>query len=126
MIILDTDVLIEIFDKKSSKGDEALDRIEKSGEDIAITSIGLHEILYGLNRYGDAINEVTRLPVLPFTRKDAMVSAKLELDMKRKGTSMRRTDAMIAAVAINNGGKLYTFDLKHFGPLEEQGIVLFR
>ncbi|MEM2896358.1 MAG: hypothetical protein QW265_00915 [Candidatus Bathyarchaeia archaeon] len=44
MIVLDTDVLVEIFDRKSSKGDEALNRILSSGEDIATTSINLNEI----------------------------------------------------------------------------------
>ena len=43
MIILDTDVLIEIFDKNSSKGDLAINKIEETGEDIAITSLSLHE-----------------------------------------------------------------------------------
>ncbi len=45
MIILDTDVLIEIFDKQSEQGNVALEKLERSGEDIAITSITLHEIL---------------------------------------------------------------------------------
>lgn len=51
MIVIDTDVLIEIFDKKSSKGDEALNKITRSGEKISITAINLHEILYGLQKY---------------------------------------------------------------------------
>lgn len=51
MILIDTDVLIEIFDKKSDKGDEALRRMEKTGEDIAIASLSLHEILYGIYKY---------------------------------------------------------------------------
>jgi predicted nucleic acid-binding protein len=48
MIVLDTDVLIEVFDKKSVKGDDVLRRLDKSGEDVATTVINLHEILYGL------------------------------------------------------------------------------
>ncbi len=39
MIILDTDVLIEIMDKKSKKGEELLKRIVESGKDICITAI---------------------------------------------------------------------------------------
>lgn len=31
MIVLDTDVLIEIFDKKSVKGDEALEKLSEKG-----------------------------------------------------------------------------------------------
>ena len=46
MIIVDTDVLIEIFDKQSMKGKTGLKELEISSDDIAITSSILHEILY--------------------------------------------------------------------------------
>jgi len=38
MIVIDTDVLIEIFDKKSGKADQALRKILQGGEDISITA----------------------------------------------------------------------------------------
>jgi len=125
MIILDTDVLIEIFDKRSKKGDEALKRILESGEDIAITAINLHEILYGLQKYAKPVREVLLLPVLNFTREDANLSAKIELEAESRGASIRRTDAMIAAIAFNNGANLYTLDLKHFQLLKALGLKLF-
>lgn len=125
MIILDTDVLIEIFDKKSKEGDQLLRRIKESNEDIAITVINLHEILYGLQKYSKPVKEVLLLPVLNFTKRDAGLSAKIELEAESKGTSIRRTDAMIAAIAINNGASLYTLDLKHFQPLKALGLSLF-
>ena len=98
MIILDTDVLIEIFDKKSEKGDEALKKILESGEDISITAINLHEILYGLRKYAKPVKEALQLPVLNYTKKDATLSAKIELETEGKGAPIRRTDAMIAAI----------------------------
>ena len=48
MIVLDTDVLIEIFDRKSAVGEEILGKIE--GYKVATTSINLHEIVYGFYR----------------------------------------------------------------------------
>jgi len=125
MIILDTDVLIEIFDKKSETGDEALKRILERGEDISITAINLHEILYGLQKYAKPVREVLRLPVLNFTKRDASLSAQIELEAESKGTLIRRTDAMIAAITINHGASLYTLDLKHFQPLKALGLKLF-
>ena len=53
MIAIDTDVLIEILDKKSVKGDEALKQILQSEEEICTTVINIHEILYGLHKYGN-------------------------------------------------------------------------
>jgi predicted nucleic acid-binding protein len=125
MILLDTDVLIEIFDKKSKVGNSAYDKILNSKDRIAITSINLHEILYGLEKYAKTIGEVLQLPVLNFTKSDAMLSAKIEYETEKDGSVIRRTDAMIAAISINNNACLYTLDLKHFKPLESQGLELF-
>jgi len=125
MMIIDTDVLIEIFDKKSKKGDEALNKILESNENISITAINLHEILYGLQKYAKPLKKILQLPVLSYTKKDAKLAAKLELEMERAGTPTRRTDIMIASITINNGASLYTLNLKHFKPLETFGLKLF-
>jgi len=125
MIVIDTDVLIEILDKKSEKGDEALKQILQGGEEICTTVINMHEILYGLHKYGKPVQEILLLPVLNYMKKDAALSSKIELEAEERGTSIRRTDAMIAAIAINNGAALFTFDLKHFSPLKALGLKLF-
>ena len=49
MILLDTDVLIEILDKESEKGDELLASLEGADEELGTSSINMHELLYGLN-----------------------------------------------------------------------------
>ena len=125
MIILDTNVLIEIFDKESSKGKEAFDHIDASGKDISTTAINLHEILFGLKKSNNPAKEVLKLPILNYTKRDARKASSLELNAEKKGEPTRRTDAMIAAVTVNNGGKLYTFDKNHFEPLESEGLSLF-
>lgn len=125
MILLDTDVLIEIFDRGSEKGDDALEAILESGEDIATTSINLHEILYGLEKYAKPVRDVLLLPVIGYTRRDARLSAEVELRAEGMGKAIRRTDSMIAAVAMNHGASLYTFDLKHFQPIVNMGLRLF-
>jgi len=125
MIVLDTDVLIEIFDKHSEKGDKALNRILESGDSVSTTSVNLHEIVYGLHKYAKPVREVLQLPVLSYAKEDAQLSAKIELESERAGTTIRRTDAMIAAVAINIGARLYTLDLKHFKPMMAHGLKLF-
>ncbi len=124
MILLDTDVLIEILDKKSKKGDEALGRLSQSAEQVATTAINMHEILYGLNKHAKPTETLLRLPAVNYTKEDAILSAKLELEAERRGTPTRRTDAMIAAVAINNGAKLFSFDSKHFQSLRNMGLQL--
>lgn len=124
MIILDTDVIIEILDKRSRKGDEALRKIQASKESIGIIAITLHELLYGLEKYAKPANEIAQIPVLGYGKEDAVLSAKLELAAEKNGEPVRRTDAMIAAVAVNRSAQLYTFD-RHFRALQDTGLKLF-
>ena len=114
MIILDTDVLIEIFDRKSEKGNIALEKLERSGEDIAITSISLHEILYGHYKVNKKIKDIMQINTIEFNKNDAELSAKIEFELEKKGKTIFRADAMIAAITINRKAKIYTFNKKHF------------
>ncbi|MBS7251864.1 MAG: type II toxin-antitoxin system VapC family toxin [Candidatus Freyarchaeota archaeon] len=125
MIVLDTDVLIEIFDKESAKGDEALSKIIECNEDIATTSINLHEILYGLQKYAKPVKDILLLRVIDYTKRDAELSAELELKAERMGTPVSRTDTMIAAIALNRRATLFTFNVGHFNPLSAFGLKLF-
>ena len=124
MIILDTDVLIEIFDKESTKGDLAIEKIEEIGEDIAITSINLHEIQYGIQKFGKKkIKELDQVDILEFNGNDAKLSARLELECERKGKPGSRIDSMIAAMAINRKARLFTFNKKHFESFSKLKLV---
>ena len=125
MILIDTDVLIEILDGNSEKGDAALKKIEDAGEDITLTSLNLHEVLFGLYKYtnNSKIEKILLLDVTDFTKNDATLSAKLEVKAEKKGNKVPRFDTMIAAVAINRGFKLFTFNKKHFGIFED--LMLF-
>lgn len=119
MIIIDTDVLIEIYDKESELGDSAFRKIMDSGDIFCITSINLHEMLYGLMKYAKQSEYLMQLPVLDYSKDDARLAAELEIKSEKKGKKIFRTDAMIAAIAINNNAKLYTNNKKHFKHLEE-------
>lgn len=121
MILLDTDVLIEIFDKHSSKGDIALKKLVNAGENIAISSLTLHEMSYGLLKYGKIIPDLEKLEIIPFLKEDAILSATLEADYEKNGLS--RIDSMIAAIAINRKAKLYTFNQRHFNPVKRLQLL---
>jgi tRNA(fMet)-specific endonuclease VapC len=125
LILVDTDVLIEIFDRNSEKGDKALKKIEETGEDITTTSLNLHEILYGLHKYTDhaKLERILVLDAVEFTKDDAVLSSKLEVETEKKGQKVPRFDAMIAAVAINRGFKLFTFNEKHFKVFSDLTLV---
>jgi len=125
LIVIDSDVLIELLDRKSEKGDQALKQVIESKEEVATTVISLHEVLYGLHKYSKPVQELLSLPILSYTKKDAVLSSKIELEAEKKGKTVCRTDAMIAAITINNNAKLYTFNLRHFEALQNLGLELY-
>ena len=123
MIIVDSDVLIEIFDKNSKKGQIAIEKLERSGEDIAITSLNLHEVLFGHNKKKKKIKGISDINTIEYNKKDAELSAKIENDLVKKGKMIPRFDAMIASIAINMNAKIFTFNKKHFQNIKQ--IKLF-
>ncbi|MDG6901929.1 MAG: type II toxin-antitoxin system VapC family toxin [Nitrososphaerota archaeon] len=125
MILLDTNVLIEILDKESSEGDRLLKALSEAGEDVGTTSINMHELLYGLKKYTKSVEKIGRLRVLPYEKEDAEVSSRLELTAEKRGKPVRRIDTMIAAVAINRSARLSTLDSRHFEQFTQDGLHLF-
>ena len=119
MIIVDTDVIIEIFDRHSEKGDLALKKLEASGEDIAITSINLHEILYGHYKRNKKIKDILQINIIEFNKKDAELAAEIESNLEKQGKTISRIDTMIAAIAINRKANIYTFNKKHFENIKQ-------
>jgi len=125
LILLDTDVLIEILDKASDKGDRILATLEAAEEDLGTSSVNLHELLYGLKKYSKSEEKVTQLRVVPYERRDAELSSRLELAAEERGGPVRRLDSMIAAVAINRSAELATLDVGHFQPFAQNGLKIF-
>jgi predicted nucleic acid-binding protein len=124
MIIVDSNMLIEILDKGSGDGIDIIQRLEATDEEVVITSINLQEIVYGFGQYGkNNVAWLDQLPVLGFEKKDAVLAANIELGAERKGYKISRTDAMIAAMAINRNARLFTSNKEDF--LEVPNLQLF-
>ena len=124
-IIIDTDVLIEISDKNSLKGNQIYEKIISSRENIAITSITLYETLYGLLKSEKPIQYLLSFPVYDFSKDDAQQAAKFEIELEKKGKKIKRTDIMIASTIINKGATLCTFD-NDFQALVDFGLKIIR
>ncbi len=125
MILLDTDIIIEVMDKKSSRGQEFMLKIMESGEEYCTSSVNMHELLYGIKKYSKDSRLVLQMATLECTKKDSELSAFLELGAERKGKAVPRMDAIIASIAINNGCSLYTLD-EHFEIFIETGLKMFK
>lgn len=123
MIVLDTDILIEIFDKHSLKGNQAIEFLEQSNEDIGITALTVHETLFGHYKQKNKIMELQEISTIEFTKEDAKLSAKLEYDAEKTGKIIPRIDCMIAAMVITRNAKLFTFNTRHFQRIKQLELV---
>jgi predicted nucleic acid-binding protein len=125
LIIVDTDVLIEISDKRSKKGNEMYQKIIANGDDVAITSMTLYETMYGLIKFKKPFYYLSSFRVYEFSKEDALLAAKLDLDLEKNGKKLKRMDIIIASTTINRGATLCTFN-NEFQQMEELGLRLFQ
>ena len=100
-------------------------RVIESGEEYCTSSVNMHEVLYGIEKYSKGSHLVLQIPTLGYNKDDSELSAVLELSAERKGRSVPRMDAIVASIAINNGCSLYTLD-EHFEVFTDDGLKLFR
>ena len=93
MILLDTDVMIELLDNQSGGGEEYLSMIMESGDTYCTSSLNFHEIIYGISKHAGKLGPIRRMPVAAYTKEDGILSLKLELLAERKGKAVPRIDA---------------------------------
>jgi len=116
MILLDTDVLIEVL------------RRGVTPRDWAISVITLIEFLRGVNP--GKVSEVKKrlekaFIVIPLTNEIIETYCKLYRTLKEKGILIPDADLLIAATSITLKVSLATLNTKHYSRLKEEGLKLF-
>ena len=125
MIFLETDVLFELLNKKSAKGEVIFQKLEKSNESFAITSMTFYEIVSFFMVRGKKVPPINWLQVYGFSKEDAQKAAELELTLQNKGQKkIMITDLITSAIVMNKGGSLCTLN-DRFEKLKELGLTLF-
>ena len=117
--IVDTDILSEFLrgnPKVIAKVDEHL----KEFGFISLSIITYYEILNGL-LYKDAKKQMSKFEefvslnkVVPLTVRTVKISAKIQADLRKKGTVIGHTDTLIAGVAMASELQLVTNNTDHF------------
>ena len=120
MFCLDSSAIIEIF-KGSSCGEEILGFIQNFP--LFISSLVAHELLSGAR---DADREkiekfISESEVIPFGLKEAIVSSKIQAELKKKGQPINKIDVLIAGTCLSNKLIVVTCD-KDF--LKVEGIIV--
>ena len=120
--LLDTNALAEPARPRPSRA--FLERLEAASKDLAIASVTLHEVLFGLERLPEGKRRrlvsdylesfVSRIPVLPYDRAAAAWHAKERARLSAAGRPPPFADGQIAAVAASRGLVLVTANLRDF------------
>ena len=126
MIFIHTDALLQILDKKSNKGQEIFEKLEKSGDNFAITSITLYDVQsFLIEKAIEIPPPIYLLRIYDFSKEDAQKAIEMEFEIrKKKGKKMYAHDLMVCATVINQSGTLCTIDYR-LEELAEHGLKLF-
>ena len=120
--MLDTDTCIRVLRDRPR---EAGVRFRAEAGGIAISTIVLHELMYGANKsdrpelHRQKVQEFsTRLRVFDFDQTAADHAAEIKLDLRRRGQMIGPNDLLIAGHARSLAIKLITGNLHEFTRVE--------
>ncbi|MHA2090160.1 MAG: type II toxin-antitoxin system VapC family toxin [Candidatus Kariarchaeaceae archaeon] len=129
MILLDSDIIIELINIKSNKTSEIINRLDQeSDKDLAISALVLEEVLFGIfKRMG--INRLppehplSKFPVIAFTKEDAEIAAQVEVEMEKFGSKKPRGDILIASTALRTKSQFFSFNHKHYAGIPDLKLI---
>jgi tRNA(fMet)-specific endonuclease VapC len=118
----DTNAVIALLKNQPSTVRSRLRRVVSRGAAVAISSIVLYELRYGVARSERRRENAERLRVflsgsvgvVPFDEEDATVAGDLRASLEMAGTPIGPYDLLIAAQALRNGATLVTANVSEF------------
>lgn len=119
MKCLDTDILVAILRGR----EEAKEKVAELDEENkgATTSVNAFELFFGANKserkqenLKEASKLLERLTIFPLDLASSKKAAEISAKLATKGETIDFRDAMIAAIAIENGLTLVTRNQVHF------------
>ncbi len=118
MFVLDTNTLIYFF---KGMGNVSKNFLEVQPKNIAIPSVVLYELKYGIaksnspqKRNKQLMELCSLVETLPFGDSAAQVSASIRASLEKQGTPIGPLDVLIAGTTIANKGILVTNNTKEF------------
>ncbi len=118
MYVIDTNTLIYFF---KGVGNVPSKFLAIPPKDIAIPSIVLYELEYGIAKSSSPTKRQNQLKelcslvnILPFGEEEARSSASIRAKLEKKGTPIGPYDILIAGTALHHQGILVTNNIKEF------------
>lgn len=128
-IILDADVIIRgergVFDLAAWAATRPDDLFE-------VASITVAELWHGVERASEPHKSkrrkyletiVSALPVIPYTEQTAYEHARIWADLQSNGKMIGAYDLIVAAIALERGSRVATFNKRHFSLVKGLHII---
>jgi predicted nucleic acid-binding protein len=128
-IILDADVIIRgekgVFDLQSWLAFQP-------AEEFEIAAITVAELWHGVERAAGAQRArrqkflqavLTALPIIAYTGETAYEHARIWAELSAAGKMIGHYDLIVAATALERGGKVATFNKKHFSAVAGLKVI---
>ena len=120
--LLDTNAVIALLKNEPAIFRKRLRRTVSKGAAIAVSSVVLYELWYGVARSARRRENAERLRVFlsggiavsAFGEEDAMTAGELRAALEAAGTPIGPYDLLIAAQAVRSGATLVTANVSEF------------
>jgi tRNA(fMet)-specific endonuclease VapC len=120
--LLDTGAVIALLKDRPAGMRSRLQRVVSRGASIAVSSVVLYELWYGVARSGRRAENAERLRVflsgninvVPFDEEDTVGAGDLRAALEAAGTPIGPYDLLIASQAIRIGATLVTANVSEF------------
>ena len=124
--LLDTNAVIAVLKNQPASVRDRLRRARSEGASIAVSSVVLYELWYGVARSERRSENAERLRVflsadigvLPFDEQDAKTAGDLRATLESAGKPIGPFDLLIAAQAIRKGATMITANVSEFGRVD--------
>lgn len=120
--LLDTNALVALLRDKPAGVRDRYRKAESSGDYLAISSVVLFELWYGVEK-SDRVKDNTErlrillsgeLDLLDFDDEDAQTAGRVRAELERAGTPIGAYDVLIAGQALRRGLTLVTANTSEF------------
>lgn len=120
--LLDTNAVVGLLRNKPARVRERYREAESAGDYLAVSSVVLFDLWYGVEKSGRIQENTQRLQVLlsggldllDFDEDDAQVAGRVRADLEKAGTPIGAYDLLIAGQALRRGLTVVTANTSEF------------
>jgi tRNA(fMet)-specific endonuclease VapC len=120
--LLDTNAVVALLRNKPARVRERFREAQQAGDYLAISSVVLFELWYGVAKSGRIQENTERLrillsgdlDVLDFDDEDAQTAGRTRADLEKDGTPIGAYDLLIASQALRRGLTVVTTNTGEF------------